>query len=361
MKKNIYILILFIMNILNTSCNNPENKKYEYTVGLSTPPDYEVHIYDGAFMCPDKSFATMYQRSGTPIWGECHSGYIIGSDIHPAPDTLFLTWFAPIENKFYKGIFGVPRARIAELLEQRSEQTYPDKNLVVMKYDQLRVGILPAGEVVLWISSDSQNSQIELGRYQAKEIEMDWKEFCESCVSRAEYIKDFDKQREHISYDWYEIYHVRHPWKYSIELPEKRDKFMMRFQMINGEKEGIYTPDALNADQVNQRGVPFKAEFQWYDARGKKVDARVLFVENKEMFYRLYKGKDGVERRDAREERIYQLLQSIPADEPVEIVFKVKTEEYTFEGGIDVLVRTKDTTYNITPYVNTYIFPDDEF
>lgn len=135
--------------------------KFTLTAGPCSADDYWVTIQGGSFMGPGG--AALPVPSGHTLegnWGASGTVWSSGDDLHPAPEQLSLLWFSYGEDKFYKGDFALPQAKILTLLKQGTWDLEKKKNAA---YNEFTVCVIPKGGVVVWLTG---GNQVLIGRFQ---------------------------------------------------------------------------------------------------------------------------------------------------------------------------------------------------
>lgn len=139
--------------------------KFTFTAGPCAADDYWVTIQGGSFIGPGG--APLPVPSGHTLegsWGASGTVWSSGDDLHPAPEQLSLLWFSYGEDKFYKGDFALPQAKILALLKQGTWDLEKKKHVT---YNEFTVCIIPKGGVVVWLTG---GNQVLIGRFQGHEF-----------------------------------------------------------------------------------------------------------------------------------------------------------------------------------------------
>jgi len=102
------------------------------------------------------------------------------------PNKLSIKWFSYAEDKFFGGTFDLPEDKLRTLMKQG----YLKDRSILLGYYYLYVNMYPQGGVALWADAPGKRI-VEIGHYQAKEIEYDWKSMYPSSMeaTRSEYRK----------------------------------------------------------------------------------------------------------------------------------------------------------------------------
>ena len=143
--------------------------RLEWAPGVCAPKLYPVEVYRGDFYTENDWLPIPNGGIVNAGWGDNGMNMGEGSII---PDGFEITYFSYLENKFYTGKFALPKQRIRELFE-KGLIGYRTKKYVT--YDAMIVGMAPGGVLVVWMMS--RDNQIEIGRYQASETELEWNIF----------------------------------------------------------------------------------------------------------------------------------------------------------------------------------------
>lgn len=139
--------------------------KFTLTAGPCAAEGHWVTIQGGSFIGPGG--APLPVPSGHTLegsWGASGTVWSSGDDLHPAPEQLSLLWFSYAENKFYKGDFALPHAKIRALLKQGTWDLEKKKKV---PYNEFTVCVLPKGGVVVWLTG---GNQVLVGRFQGNEF-----------------------------------------------------------------------------------------------------------------------------------------------------------------------------------------------
>ncbi|OHY72080.1 DUF2931 family protein [Marinobacter sp. AC-23] len=159
------LMVLF----LSGCASQPNNNIKEY-IGVGAPQHYDVWVERFELETSSIRHSRMPMGSISCCWMGPNGPSGKGASTAPFPNYIAIQWFSFAEQKFYQKIFSLPK----ELERKMSEHvTY---TTVMGAFSQprkiLTVGVAPGGQVVLWISNRPDNA-IEVGRFQANEIEGD--------------------------------------------------------------------------------------------------------------------------------------------------------------------------------------------
>ena len=165
--------------------------KFKLTAGSCAPEGYWATIQSGFFSGP--------QGGGFPVpaghtlegsWGTSGTVWAVGKKMQPVPEHLELLWFSYTENKFYKGDFSLPQARLRTLLAQGTWNVAKEKPAV---YTEFTVCVLPKGAAVVWLTG---GNQVLVGRFQGHEAVVSATEFTRyyGAVDRAGMVQETRKE-----------------------------------------------------------------------------------------------------------------------------------------------------------------------
>ena len=230
--------------------NKNSSGEYYYTVNMGAMEGYLAQNSGSHFVAEDES-VSIPARSFGENWGHGTGSYAFNDEYHSLPKKLYVAYFSATENKFYEGLFDLPSDQIKEEFD-KMWRAYPNKSLYAKdKYDRYKefiVGVAPQGEIVVWLSSFSQ--QIIIGTYKAKETtEITWEDFKSANnmgdVTREFYLKSTTKSKYPIPLGKVEKYGKQYHWKPKIEYedaksPEKIETLKYYIEYFSGGYESIY-------------------------------------------------------------------------------------------------------------------------
>ncbi|MBV6881794.1 DUF2931 family protein [Epilithonimonas sp. FP105] len=228
--------------------NKNSNGEYYYTTSLCSFPGYISENAGSHFVTGSESVGFLTMENG--VWPQTTSS-ALNDEYHPLPKKLYVAYFSAAEDKFYEGLFDLPYDRIKEELD-KIWRAYPNRSLYTKdkydRYQELIVGVAPQGDVVVWLSSSSQ--QLVIGTYKAKETTaITWEDFKSANnmgdVTREHYVKTITKSKYPIPIGKIEKYGKQYHWKPKIEYedkrtPEKIETLKYYIKDFNGGYENIY-------------------------------------------------------------------------------------------------------------------------
>ena len=165
-----------VIHLFTYSCKPIHNEeahtqtlKLEWSAGVCAPKLYPVEVYRG-------DFYTSTDWESIPNGGSVDAGWGVNGmnmgETNIIPEGFKITYFSYFENKFYTGKFELPHARIKQLFEE-GVIDYGSKQFET--YIAIIVGMAPEGLLVVWMMT--YDKQVEIGRYQAKEMDLEWEIF----------------------------------------------------------------------------------------------------------------------------------------------------------------------------------------
>lgn len=321
MIKKISALLLFAITI--SSCRE---KKHEWSVSISAPKEYPVVIQRG-FM--GKSFFGPSCINSS--WG---SGLEVAKkQAFDDPETFEITWLSLVERKFYKGKWLLPKNKI---------KNYSDKGVYGehknFNYNKIQIGLAPKGLVIVWLINDEE-TQIEIGRYQATQFILDSKDVYES--SKFMFNKDFiDKElsdpkffkpeiKENVKeYGYplptiYDLYREKYTWKPEVILPNSCSISYIDIKMCNGENKTQIRDSKLITEP---EAIPYLFKISWKNKKGQEFITRIVFIEKKYwQNYNTY-SKDDLPLNFHKNSVLLQFKEHLKKNLPAKIVIQIDNE-----------------------------------
>jgi hypothetical protein len=268
----VLIMLASFLNLFTTSCEPMQRKeipniKLEWAAGVCAPELYPVEVYRGDFYT-----ATDWESipNGSIIddgWGD--NGMNMGrSSI--IPEGFKITYFSYFENKFYTGKFELPQARIKQLFEE-GVIDYASKQF--QSYIAIIVGMAPEGILVVWMKTF--DNQVEIGRYQATEMDLEWEIFTPTVdiSEKDEYVKGVIERRPEalanfqkngLSHGLWDTYRIKYNWRPQFEFPKGSIVEGIDLKMYNGETDFIWG-DRLTKNTYEKRALVRRINLLWED------------------------------------------------------------------------------------------------
>ena len=333
----------------------PTNKDakgdYYYYVSLNSFPGSLGEDAGSAFITGKEKvgFLTMENDAWTTT-----TGAVLNDEYHPVPDSLYVRWFSLPEDKFYEGRFKMPTQVIKEHFDEMW-LTYgaSDMEIKADKYDRftnLIVGITPGGGVMVWQKSSDQ--QIEIGHYQAHEIEMDWNKFAGinnfgDGSTRQQFIAS---QKNRITlpipFGKAEKYREKYLWKCGVEVSPDLKNISLQLHMFNGEFDSSYSEYKDGTNEYKERALPKRVNFIFQDRNRKIYNFEVSFDEKDiyKAFHTVFIDK----------KKKADLVLVLDKDNKVfKIVLRCKTEEYVLNPD-KINVSSIKYDSDISPLKDTF-------
>lgn len=252
--------------------------KIEWTTEIYAPRHYYVRLITGhCFWFYNKSGSRLGFSGGAGGGWRSTGAYIRGGIPDKKvtlPDAVQLTWLAETERKFYQVQFELPREQILDLFK---------KEVITLEYgrkvkstqDGINFAIEPGGMVFLRTSGART---IELGRYQAQEIPMEWWYFAKSEAFDGKWLtpeKYYEMryeelpeniQKQHIEGTipvgrWTNYSKYKYPWKLFIPKVEMQAYYI---EYVNNEQ---YLVDSSNLEDEQNKNKPVPAMINIYSVR----------------------------------------------------------------------------------------------
>ncbi|WP_427873657.1 DUF2931 family protein [Flavobacterium sp. MMS24-S5] len=169
-----------------------KTEKFGWLATAGAGEEYPMEIVSGSFIASDGSSQWIPSReilkSG---WGNGNGVWVVGDELRKVPERMEITWFSYAENKFFSGEFELPQQIMYNLFKRDyGKEMHPDGSEFDLRFSELTIGLAPKGLVTLWMSGFAQ---IEIGTYQAHEINMEWKDFFRGEAKREVVIKSYQE------------------------------------------------------------------------------------------------------------------------------------------------------------------------
>lgn len=162
------VVVLCALTLVNCK-SNKMNKKYKWSVSVNAPKNFPATLHYGSLG------DTGIRGKGTLNSGWGQMGSLTGFTERPLPKKLDLVWISYLENQFYEGHFELDHKKIAQIFEKGFK--IRRKGEILMSHElNFIVNVAPGGAVAVWLTGSS-GFQREVGFYQAKKTEVDWKEY----------------------------------------------------------------------------------------------------------------------------------------------------------------------------------------
>ena len=314
-----------------------DGEQLEYASGICAPELYPVRVHKGDFYTADDWLPIPKGGIVEDGWGD--NGMNMGrSGI--IPSGFRITYFSFMENKFYKGDFALPVDRIRSLFKE-GMIGYRSKRYST--YDAMIVGMASGGVLVVWMQG--VDKQVEIGRYQATETDVDWKIFNgPNGSNREKYVNatindspeaKANFQKNGLMLGLWDTYRVKYSWRPKFEFPEGCIAETIRLKMFNGEYELVWG-DSLIKNSFEKRAITYKAHTLWIDETGQNYGAHIDFDEAEifEAYNLIY--------RDDKEQNAELVIKYNDTRSSLEIYLRSKSEEIELEKcKVKIYKRTK--------------------
>jgi hypothetical protein len=284
--KNKQLNLLCVLLLTLASCH--QQKKYSWIPTECTPENYPIQIYSGdLFYGSDRRIYIPARSVVNNGWGQEGSVDVAGDEYKEAPDSLQISWYSFVENKYYEGLFHLNYHLIDSLFKAGFQTNHGH-----VTYNTVKVGVAPGGVVVVWVDGD--RFQTEVGRYQAKETqEFNWKQkFPELRGTFEEYRKAVIKgmsqkvqqqiAAHQITYGLWDKWRQRHPWRPIFKVP---GGYEVEVSYFNKDREDLLPPQ-LSPVRYRPLAVPERMDILWLDDKKAHMVTTVTF--NEEEAYQLF-------------------------------------------------------------------------
>ena len=237
-----------------------------------------------------------------------------------------------VENKFFTGDFALPEDTILALF-QKGYMRFNTKEWDT--YSSIVVNMAPGGMVVVWLYG-GEGYQVEVGRYQAEETQVNWQDFNPTGEENRDiYVNNVKSRRplvlknlkeKGIQYDLYDSYRVKHTWRIKMDLPEGFKGNRLNLKMYNAEQETLFD-NGLKENPFLKRAVPKFIDFSWSDTTGIRHGASIYFEGNEAEMFQAF---EQIYKKDPNAEMEIVLKMNV-AEHTFNIFLQTKTEEIQIE------------------------------
>lgn len=274
------------------------SEKYEWKWGVTTPEGYPVKMIVGYFNLASKSKDAPFQSFG---WGVFHGrwgdGFSASTEYGKSviPDSLNVTWYSMVENKFYHLGTALDKEKISQLLLEKFQIKRKD-GLETWNRTSITAGLAPGGTVVVWVNGMIGEST-ELAAFKAKEIpsskiDSHSLQSCRDEVSEAKkdtanvWTKNLDDKNSQIPFEkWKTKYRKKYNWKFLCESQIQLDSAMVDVTLFNGEAYHITSND-LCEDKFEMKALPDRISIGYFNSKG---DSEYLSADfNEQDIYRKF-------------------------------------------------------------------------
>jgi hypothetical protein len=294
------LCIGIIINL--TQCQNTKEVDKSFYIELSSPDDVVMcsdEILDGGVYTLEGEDASLPFVGSGGQWGNSNKGE--GSQ-WGTPIGAYITYYSSYEGKFYHIDFRMPKEVILDYME-RAYLRWDDKNAENQEYKRigrghearasgepyesfshLVFGFAPQGMLVVWLRYGI--TQIEIGRYQAKEIT----DPAEIEKNRQKVIAVYGYHESHfyvaqkrdynpnLSSELWDNYRTRYKWRLVVKSDDPKHRLMENtIYFHNGETEMAFRP-YINTPDYRERAIPAELVIYWETGKSEseKFQARAL-------------------------------------------------------------------------------------
>ena len=297
------LLLLLLLSQFTSQCQKMK-KVPDFHVEVSVPTNkYRVvAIYD-YIKTLEKTAAGLPYGSSSGSWGS--SGSMSGEN-HGTPIGFEITYYATYENKYYYVDANFDVAQMQDMADRCYVNSDEDSDTPVQEFvyrDNFAVlqskngsnrsydtfgdivfGFAPQGMVVVWMRYGGAN-QIEIGRYQAKEV-IDKDKI-------AEYRKKYETKYR-LEGDSYEVqvkdmhidnpsckpwddFRIKHNWNFDVTSDNKNFKFFeVLTEYFNAERETLLRP-AILQPVIKKRAIPEVLTIRWETSAQERYISKLFF------------------------------------------------------------------------------------
>jgi hypothetical protein len=275
--------------------------KYAWVASNSAPKGCPMKLTSGDFLFPEGGSLYIPPEILHNGWGESVSVHVVGPDTKPLPDRVQVTFYSYLEDKFYRGEFPIPYARIRELFATGYD-SFRAKRQSRITYQWIVAGVAPGGAVSVWVEGIDRRVEVFFGYAQA--VALDWHETTgmpgrvDREQNRQERIQAAAKGDPLVTrflagipFGAWEGYRRHYAWRPVFEGMQSPER-IARLDYYNGERELLVLP-LDEAAQHASRPVPSFVDFviRWPKGSGTKYSLTFNEEETLAAFQKL--GADG--------------------------------------------------------------------
>jgi hypothetical protein len=327
-KLSIILFILITLMFIYKLMAEGEFKmsRYEWLPTESSYRQYPMSIITGNLIFNDGTSIYIPNRKVMDNgWGKMGSIHIVGEKLKPLPVKIEISWFSYTEDKFYSGVFSLPYEKISNLFREGLRSPITGENIT---YQNIIVGVAPAGEISIWLMADGE--VLLVANFRAKEEKIDWKYLTEDDeANRSVYIRETlenslgkeqfsELAKNGIPYAKLEAHGKQYSWNPLVTGAKPTHLWLKTF---NGECEFI---DLVKGgpSRRNLRAIPKHIDIDWQDRYGTTFTGDITFDEDEVLkaYQKLSNGKTDHE---------FKLHLEINEKNPG-IVMSLKDSQYTY-------------------------------
>lgn len=251
---------------------------YQWIATESAPADFPAHVIGGDLVFKGGSAYVPDHRVAKNGWGMRGASHLVGDPMRPVPTELRLTWFSYPEDRFYRGVFTLPAARMETLFAQGA---ISPRNGEKIAYDAIIVGMAPGGAVAVWMAAGAM--VLEVAAFRAAQVDLPWTLVLDNpAIARADHVRAVLEdaigpeaaaalQSAGMPKGVFERRHTRHAWAPAISGDGAPDSLWIRYW--NGENEPFLVEGA--APPRVMRAAPRQIRLGWTDPGGTAISGVV--------------------------------------------------------------------------------------
>lgn len=292
-------------------------EKFDWSPTAGSAYLYPMEIYSCDLIFADGTKIGPVVRTVATPWGEDGGTASIGDDLKPVPVILDICWLSYTENKFYRGRFQLPYAKLLQQFKNGFEDytwtSDTERHLAHHSYDFITVGMAPGGVVVLWLSGSGE--QVEAGRFQAKGTTVNMADFLARdniVMSKDAYVKDElsrlkkvtdNLAKNGIPYGLWDTYRERFNFRPAIrfEQPQTIKINDCSLEYFNGEKDNLLDDRVIKAPFSSKARVKEMRAVWTATAAGKRMGYVLDIAFDEAEIFKAYKAVYGDTPKQAAE------------------------------------------------------------
>lgn len=279
-----------------TKADNLKEGRFEWSCAMSNPVGYPVQLYKGTFIFPkDGNYEFTFSEGNTvnyqASWG--WGGTNTNKKMMSLPLAIDVAWYSFSENIFYRVIDTIDYNRLLTLfkqsyIERRATSDFEEH------YDKIILGFAPSGGMVIW-AAGSGYRQTEIGRYQAKKINIDknvsankemiygdlfnqgWRNKVLTDTMIVPLAVQMEKKAKPLPNGYWNRLGIRYSWSPRFMISPEIKIYDASFLYFNGER--FVFDERSQSIGVEKRGVPQDVYIKWYDKNKNRCAVNFKFDE----------------------------------------------------------------------------------
>ncbi|MDO4228971.1 MAG: DUF2931 family protein [Capnocytophaga sp.] len=244
-------------------------------------------------------------------WGEANRG--MSSGLKTIPNHLHVIWVSYFEHKFYEIDTPIDYEKMVALFNEGyyempfvNAPNVKEPSLNKTNYNTIVVGFAPGGVVVIWVAGSGK--QVEIGRYQGKEITFTQEQIDELPSSPKKNMHSIE-YHNNILYNWkmvpqeivekvkdkpvpyglWDTYRKKYNWQLTFDFFRQEKIKDVNYNFYNGEREFLFgetliekypeVPETFRWATHKEKPIPKRIRFNWITEENYRYVGVIIFDE----------------------------------------------------------------------------------